>query len=484
MTDIAFAPATRLASLIRLRKVGCLELLEHYLARLEKYNPAVNAIVVTDVAGARKRARAAERALAKGAPWGPFHGVPMTIKESFNIAGLPTTWGIPGNEKVMAKSNAVAVDRWLATGAVIFGKTNVPIYLADGQSFNAIYGATHNPWDLTRTPGGSSGGSAAALAAGLTGIETGSDIASSIRNPAHNCGVFGHKPTFGLCPVRGHSLGDALSAADISVIGPLARSARDLGPALDALAGPDAIEADGLIYRLPPPRKTRLKDFKIGIILSDPVSEVDQEVQDVLQKLADFLIKQKAKISDRARPNLDMTQVARHFALLLAAATSYRQPAAAFDRTAQAAQRLDASDDSPPARMLRGATLLHRDWLALNEERTRQRWAWHDYFKEYDVLLCPAYPLPAHPHMHEQPTDTRRYRVNGRELTHPHMLFWAGLSGVAYLPATAAPAGFTRAGLPVGVQIVGPHFGDRTTIQFARLLEREYQGFVPPPGFQ
>jgi amidase len=169
MTDIAFAPATRLASLIRRKKIGCLELLEHYLARLEKYNPAVNAIVVTDLPGARKRARAADRALAKGEPWGPFHGLPMTVKESFNIAGLPTTWGIPGQEKTLATRNAVAVERWLKAGAVIFGKTNVPIHLADGQSFNAIYGATSNPWDLARTPGGSSGGSAAAVAAGPYG---------------------------------------------------------------------------------------------------------------------------------------------------------------------------------------------------------------------------------------------------------------------------------------------------------------------------
>jgi amidase len=259
MTDIAFAPATRLASLTRRKKISCLELLEHYLARFEKYDPTVNAIVVTDIAGARKRARAADRALAKGQPWGPFHGVPMTIKESFNIAGLPTTWGIPGQEKTPAKRNAAAVERWLAAGAVIFGKTNVPIHLADGQSFNAVYGATRNPWDLTRTPGGSSGGSAAALAAGLTGIETGSDIASSIRNPAHNCGVYGHKPTYGLCPLRGHALGEALSGADISVIGPLARSATDLAPALAALAGPDEIEASGMHFSLPPPRRTKLK---------------------------------------------------------------------------------------------------------------------------------------------------------------------------------------------------------------------------------
>jgi amidase len=483
MTDIAFAPATRLASLIRRKKIGCLELLEHYVARLEKYNPAVNAIVATDLPGARKRARAADRALAKGEPWGPFHGVPMTMKESFNIAGLPTTWGIPGQEKTIVTRNAAAVERWLKAGAVIFGKSNVPIYLADGQSFNAVYGATRNPWDLARTPGGSSGGSAAAVAAGLTGIETGSDIASSIRNPAHNCGVYGHKPTYGLLPLRGHSLGEGLSGADISVIGPLARSAADLAPALAALAGPDDIDGTGVRVSLPPPRKSRLKDFKIGVIFNDPVSEVDPEVQNVLQRLADFLVKQKAKISTTARPAIDMAHVQRTFALMLAAATSYRLSDTKFAESLDAARELDPADDSPRARVLRGTTLLHRDWLGINEERTRLRWAWHDYFKDYDLLLCPVYPVAAHPHMHDVPPERRTYQVNGKELTHPHMLFWAGMTGLVYLPATAAPAGFTAGGLPVGVQIVGPHFGDRTTIEFARLLEQSYQGFVQPPGF-
>jgi amidase len=359
----------------------------------------------------------------------------------------------------------------------------VPIHLADGQSFNAVYGATRNPWDLARTPGGSSGGSAAAVAAGLTGIETGSDIASSIRNPAHNCGVYGHKPTYGLCPLRGHSLGEGLSGADISVIGPLARSATDLAPALAALAGPDEIEATSARVSLPPPRKTKLKDFKIGVILNDPVSEVDTEVQAVLQRLADFLVKQKAKVSTRARPALDMAHVQRIFALMLGAATSYRLSDTKFAESLDAARELDRNDDSPRARALRGTTLLHRDWLALNEERTRLRWAWHEYFKDYDLLLCPAYPVAAHPHMHDVPPERRIYHVNGKELAHPHMLFWAGLTGLVYLPATAAPAGFTPAGLPVGVQIVGPHFGDRTTIEFARLLEQSYQDFVPPPGF-
>jgi amidase len=232
MNDIAFASATKLAAMIRQKKISSAELLELYLKRVEAYNPALNAIVVQDVERARKDAALLDRRLARGDIAGPLHGVPMTVKESFNVQGLPTTWGDPAYKDTVAKEDALAVSRLRSAGAVIFGKSNVPLMLADWQSYNAVYGTTNNPWDPTRTPGGSSGGSAAALAAGLTGLEIGSDIGSSIRNPAHYCGVYGHKPSWGICSPRGQSLG-TIAPSDISVIGPLARSGADLMVALD-----------------------------------------------------------------------------------------------------------------------------------------------------------------------------------------------------------------------------------------------------------
>ncbi len=426
MNDIAYSPAMRLASLIRRGKIGSLELLEHFLARVEKYNPALNAIVAMDVEGARKRARAADRALKKGAPRGPFHGLPMTVKESFNVAGLPTTWGVPAFKDRKIATNALAVERWLNAGAVIFGKSNVPVMLADGQSVNPVYGRTNNPRDLTRTPGGSSGGGAAAVAAGLAAIEMGSDIASSIRNPAHNNGIFGHKPTYNLIPTRGHSLSDVVTPVDISVVGPLARSAGDLDAALAVLAGPDDIEAVGMKYTLPPPRKKTLKEFRVGVILSDPVSEVSDDVQDVLQRLYDFLARKKVKVSATARPEIAMKDVERVFAQLLSAATGSREPRENFLANLKETQRLDDADNSLRAHNLRGTTLYHRDWLALNEERNRMRHAWHAWFKDYDLLLCPVYPLAPHAHSDEG-TDTRVYRVNGKPASHFNLLFWAGL---------------------------------------------------------
>jgi len=217
---LPFQTAKQLAAAVRKKKIGCLELLDLYLARGEKYDGALNAVVVRDIDRARTRARAADRALARRQSWGPLHGVPMTIKESYDVAGLPTTWGVPAYAKNVATKNAVAVDRLLGAGVVLFGKTNVPLFLADWQSYNAIYGTTNNPWDVARAPGGSSGGSAAALAAGLTGLEAGSDIGSSIRNPAHFCGVFGHKPTWGIVPRTGQALPWQTAAVDIDVMGP------------------------------------------------------------------------------------------------------------------------------------------------------------------------------------------------------------------------------------------------------------------------
>src|SRR5499425_2511938 len=225
MLDVPFRSARQLAADIKRKKIGCLELLDLYLARVEKYDGALNTVVVRDFDRARTRARAADRALARRQLWGPLHGVPMTIKESYDVVGLPTTWGVPSYKDRIATRNALAVDRLLAAGVVLFGKTNVPLYLGDWQSYNAVYGTTNNPWDLSRSPGGSSGGSAAALAAGLTGLEAGSDIGSSIRNPAHYCGVYGHKPTWGIAPPNGAVFPGRVAQTDISVIGPMARGA-------------------------------------------------------------------------------------------------------------------------------------------------------------------------------------------------------------------------------------------------------------------
>ncbi len=483
MSAIHYKSASELAAMIRNREIGCLELLDHYLGRVEQYNPALNAIIWQDADGARARARAADAAIAKGETWGPLHGVPMTIKESYDVAGSPTTWGIPEMKDSIATANALSVDRMLAAGVVLFGKTNVPLNLADWQSFNAIYGTTNNPWNTELTPGGSSGGSAAALAAGLTGIDAGSDIGASIRNPAHYCGVFGLKPTYGILPARGHALPGVVTSADIAAIGPLARSAEDLELALDAMAGPDPLEAAGWRLELPAPRHTALKDFKVAVKLDDPNSEVDGEYADRLQAVADALAKAGATVSDKAHPDIDTRRAHEVYVLMLRAATSGRMEPAHYERSLRLAEELGPDDTSYLARMSRGNTMRHRDWLPLNNERTLMRQTWAAFFRDWDILLCPAAASAAWPHDQEGERPDRTIEVNGHPVPTTDQLFWAGFSGLVYLPSTVGPAGFTASGLPVGAQAIAAHLEDRTAIAFSRLLAQEIGGFVPPPGY-
>jgi amidase len=485
MTELAFRSATALGAAIRAREIGCRELLEHYLQRVERHNPELNAIIVTDFRRARRRADEADAAHARGESWGPLHGLPMTVKESFDVVGMPTTWGLTELKANIPTANALAVDRLLAAGAVIFGKTNVPVLLADSQSYNPVYGTTNNPWDPSLTPGGSSGGAAAALAAGLTGLELGSDIGGSIRNPAHYCGVWGHKPTWGIAPPRGQALAGNVAATDISVIGPLARSAEDLALALDIIAGPDPIDATGWRLELAAPRGNALSDYRIAVMLDDPNCEVDREVQDILQRLADFLAGQGVGVSDRARPDIDTAELHAVYIKLLRAATSRRLTEDTFERYVETASGLDPADQSYFACMMRGVALSHRGWLAANEERHRLRLKWADFFRDYDLLLCPVTAGAAYPHDHDHEGERwkRMIQINGKPAPTINDLFWAGLTGLVYLPATVAPAGLTATGLPVGVQIVGPQYGDKSCIAFAGLLERAYRSFVPPPNF-
>jgi amidase len=479
---LPFQTAKQLAAAIRKRKIGCLELLDLYLQRIEAHNPALNAIIAMDVEGARKRAKAADKAVKAGKELGPLHGVPMTLKESYDIAGYATTWGDPAHKDRKVAKNALATQRLLDAGVTLFGKTNVPLNLADWQSYNAVYGLTRNPWDLSRTPGGSSGGSGAALAAGLTGLEAGSDIGASIRNPAHYCGVFGHKPTWGVVSPRGHALNGNVAQADISVCGPLARGAADLEIAMDVMAGPDDIDGRGWTLTLPRSQKKKLRDFKVAVVASDPNCEVDRSVQDQIQALADFLARKKVKLSDTARPAIDTAEQNDVYVRLLRAATSGRMSDEAWHQAARDAAALPDDDMSYFAQMQRGNSLAHRTWLRLNEKRHRMRLAWDARGLRPAALPgrgdrgLPARPQGPPPRAHhrgqQQAGAGRRPDLLGRLLVRH------------YLPASAAPIGETADGLPVGVQIVGPQYGDYSCIQFAKLLEQEYRGFVPPPAYQ
>jgi amidase len=482
MSELHFRSASELTRALRRREVSSVELLEHYLARVAKLNPRINAVVHVDAARARERARAADAALARGESWGALHGLPITIKDSFEVAGMPCTSGAPELAKHVPAKHATAVQRLVDAGAVVFGKTNLPLYAGDFQSYNAVYGTTNNPWDVTRGPGGSSGGSAAALAAGLTGLELGSDIGGSIRNPSHYCGVYGHKTTHGIVPIRGHIPGPpgTLGEGDLGVAGPMGRSAADLALALELLAGPDENDAPAWRLALPPPRALRLADARVGVWLDDALGPVDTEVRDVLQNAVDAIAKTGARIDEKTRA-VDSAEQHRTYTQLLNSAMSAGFPREVLARAEAGAAALAASDDSSAANSLRGMALRHREWLGLNERRARLRAQWASYFRDIDVLLCPIMPTAAFPH-DQREMNARTLRINGKDEPY-FQLFWAGHAVNAYLPATVAPAGRTRGGLPVGIQIIGPYLEDRTPIAFAAQLSDVLGGFTPPPGF-
>ena len=481
-TDIAFASASALAAKLRAGRISSLDLLDHYIARVEKHDGALNAVVVRDFERARKRAKAADRALKKGTLWGPLHGVPMTVKESFNIEGLRTTWGNPAFKDSVADYTSIAIERLLAAGAVVFGKTNVPLLLQDLQSYNALYGTTRNPYDLSRTPGGSSGGGAAAVAAGLSAADFGSDLAGSIRVPASFCGLYAHKPSYGVVPTRGHSLTPALAAPDLSVLGPIARSARDLEPFLRAVAGPLEDDAAAWKLKLPASKADRLKGLRIGLLTDVEISPIANSVRTGLEALAQWLRSRGAKVSTANLP-IDPQKHQALFMRFVRGVTAARMNDAAFQQTLADAAKFAADDTSPPALATRGLAQYHRDWCAAHETRMQLRAAWAAYFADHDLLLIPGTPVPAFPIDESGAREARKLDIDGRAVPYNAQGFWQGIATVSYLPATVAPIGRTPEALPISVQVVGPYLGDLSTIGFARVLEKEYAGYTVPEAF-
>lgn len=483
MTDIHYASAGEQARRIAAGKIGAEELLDHYLARIDRYNGAINAVIWRDEKGARKRARDADAARARGDVLGPLHGVPMTIKESYDMVGSPSTWGNPAWRENFPAQNSVAVQRLLDAGANIFGKTNVPFMLADWQSFNDIYGTTNNPWDLARTPGGSSGGSAAALAAGLTGIDAGSDIGASIRNPAHYCGVFGHKPTYGIIPGRGQRPPGIVAESDISVIGPLARSAFDLEIALDIMAGACAPRNAAWKLALKPARHRHLADFRVAVMTSAPGFDVDNDYQAALNGIADKLQAAGARVSREARPDIPLMDAWTCYILLLRAATSGALSEEQLARFRKITADADPEDKSYLTLMARAGTLSHKDWLRLNNDRHLMARKWQAFFGDWDILLCPTAAGPAFVQNQTGERQDRLIDINGTGQPSTDQLFWAGYSNMVDLPSTIMPAGITPSGLPVGLQAVAAFGEDRSSLRFCQLMEEAFGGFTPPPGY-
>ena len=485
LTGSAFSSAVEMLDSLERREVGAGELLELHLERVDLYNPTYNIVVDRAIEDARASAGAIDAARSRGETVGRLAGLPMTIKDAFEVAGMKAACGMTELAAHRPAHDADAVARLRAEGAVVFGKTNVPAGAADWQTSNAVYGLTRNPWDPERTVGGSSGGSAASVAAGFTALELGSDIAGSIRVPSHFCGVFGHKPSYGIVPVRGHippMPGDLLTVP-LGVAGPIARSAADLELALDVLAGPNVLDAAGWQLELPPSRHARLAGFRAGIWLGGDSYPLDDGYRNALEGFADDLRSAGVHVVDTELP-FDPAEGYDVFVRTLFAIVGAPAPA-----EGEALRSLAPTDETGYADRLGGAMATSLgEWFGLLERRERMFRQFLAFFAGVDVLLCPAAVVVAFPHDIDEsdgPHSTqlaRRLTVSGREIPYFDNFMWPSIATCSNLPSTVMPTGRFVDGLPAGVQVIGPYLEDRTTLRFASLVEAEIGGFRPPPA--
>jgi len=478
--DPNFGTAIEAISAIRHGVISSRELMAHVFARIKKHNPKLNLFVTLAERQAMARAKQADEMLAKKKSWGKLHGLPVLAKDVFATQGVRTTSGSKLLEKYTPKEDAVTVARLKAAGAIIVGKTNLPEFGSDWQSFNQVAGTSNNPWDVARTPGGSTGGGAAALAAGLGFMELGGDLAGSIRIPSHFCGVYGHRPTLDVVPLRGHippPPGVIAGPAELPVAGPLTRSAEDLLLGLEVLAGPDLPESNAYRWSLPEARKTKLREYRIGYVVDDPFCPVDTAVKEVLSSAIESLRESGTQLKEGWPAGVDPKSQFENYGWLVAAFFSQSVPDAAFKRMQQAAA--SGTDD----RWVNGATSLHREWLRQSGQRLKARSLWQYYFKTYDAFLMPVSIVSAFPHDHQSDMGARTLRTTEGERSYLDLGNWISFATLTGCPATVSPVGRTKSGLPVGIQIMGPFLEDATPIDIAMRMADVTGRFVAPPDF-
>ena len=482
--NMAFSSAMEAAKAIRAGKISSVELTKMILDRYDQYNPDLNAIVYLIREEALATAQRADEDQSQGKSLGPLHGVPITIKDSFWLKGTPSTWGLPAAAKSIAPEDALAVERLKKAGAVILGHTNIPLMLGDHQSYNDIYGSTNNPWDLTRTPGGSTGGGAAALAAGLSYLSLGSDIGGSIRVPANFCGLFGHKPTVDLVPQHGHTPpfpnAGPPNSYGLPVAGPLARSAEDLMTAMQIIGGPGKLEHIAYTWKMPAPRAEKLKDFRVRYVLDDPMCPVSSEIHPVMEQAIEAFGKAGAKLDEGWPEGMDPHQQANTYSRLLGAffATSANE-----EQLEQMRSGLTGEMKTHGEFFAKGQSGLHRDFLIADSRRLQYREQWQEFFKDYDAFLLPCCFVPAFPHQPEGTWDSRKLYTPEGDRPYSDLLFWITFATLSGLPATSFPVGLNTDGLPVGMQLIGPYLEDATPIQLAGLMSNVMGMPKHPAGY-
>ncbi|KAJ3056775.1 hypothetical protein HK097_004347 [Rhizophlyctis rosea] len=497
-TDLAFSSATTLAHLICTRRITSTQILEIYLSRISCYNERLNAIVTLDISTARSFAKQCDEAVQSSTkPLGPLHGVPFTIKDAFATKGLRTTSGMMERKDHVPDWDAVVVERLKAAGAVLMGKTNVPREITGQETVSECLGRCRNPWDLERTSGASSGGAAVAVSAGLCGFEVGSDSGGSIRQPSHCCGIYGHFSTHSLVAPRGHlpsvDKDQPEKNPDLLSIGPMARSPSDLALILDIIRGPDPLlpylQGPTLLPHTPKP----LSEHRVAIWMEDTTYPLGVPIRAAFTSLIRNLTPHLKSLSTTARPPFTFTDAARTAFQLWVASSSASTPPEKLNKLRKI--RNDSEESHKPYTVLHANSelLRHGDYLRLDTHRQSISLKFSQFFKEYDILLCPVIPTTAFPHDTQSFTNpdcvssvdhrlSKTLTVNGEEVPYVNQLLWPSIVGMCGLPSAVIP--IAEEGLPVGIQVVGPKGGDLATIWFAELVRGVVGGYRRPPGYE
>lgn len=462
------------------RRFTARELLDAVWDRILLRNPAVNALAAYDYEAAARAAEQSDARFARGEAR-PLEGLPITVKDSFETAGLTTSCGAEELAEYRPKDDALAVARLRAAGAIILAKSNVPRLTGDFQTASALYGVTSNPFDLQRSPGGSSGGAAASVASGFCAFELGSDLGGSIRWPAHACGLFGLKSSWGQIPLFGHI--PPLPAMrfknppDLAVAGPLARSAGDLDLVLSVAAGPFNAQGPAFLRKA---RKKRPEDLRLALWLDQDFAPVDAFVAASVRRAAEVLRRAGAQVDEAARPALAFSEAFEIYAFLNFAMGVSGLSKELREDIAARGKSFDADDPSYPALQARAARFDAATFVRLTERRTAIKRAFAAFFEDYDAILCPPAPCLAIKHDFSPDFFARRLETSAGDLPYHDLLKWASLASLAHLPAAVAPAGRNGEGLPGGVQIICAFDEDRSATAIAAMLENLLGGFAAP----
>ncbi len=478
LNNLTFASLTEVAKAIKEGQITSLELTEHMTNRIEKFNPDLNAIVTFTKENALTRAHQADKALSKGSVWGPLHGIPITIKDCFEVSGVRTTAGSKRYENYIPEKDATAVLRLKNAGAIILGKTNVPLYAGDWQTFNEIFGVTNNPWDLNLTPGGSTGGGAAAVAAGLSYLSLGSDIGGSIRIPSSFCGIFGHKPTINILPYRGHI--PRRHSPLLTVAGTLTRQPEDLKTALEVIGGPEEESAIAYSWSLPPSRHNSLSEYRLGYVLDHPSFPVDEKVKQGISKAVNQLEGNVAVLDEGWPKEVDPVEQWRTYRFLISTVYSSYMKDEDFEKLRERAKN---QDDSRDAFTSLAWTAPHKVFQKALDDRMRARASWQKYFETYDAFILPVAFTNAFPHDRSIPQWHRKISTPSGLREYEDFYFWISFATYTGLPATVAPLIQSEDNLPTGIQIMGPYLEDATPIDIAIKTKDLFGGYKPPSGY-